>query len=141
MFLHLVTHIFKIIVWLKSCTEHINKANGTHVRETLGDYYMLFYYLSDCWLAECASGRSCDRSSRHRFSWFRSDLKQKRWFQVPSCYCMVLMQPSRFNLIKVTPLIWKPSKSFSFKIIISPYINQKNQMCSVSQAHTYSLQP
>jgi len=56
-----------------------------------------------------ASGRSCDRPSGHRlvFLVFLSSDKCSSGCQVPSCHCMLLMQPSTFKLTKINPLVIK----------------------------------
>jgi hypothetical protein len=43
-------------------------------------------------------GKFCHRPSKHRFSWLSFVLSQ-----IPSCYCMLSIQPSRFRLIKICP--------------------------------------
>jgi hypothetical protein len=56
-----------------------------------------------------------------------------RWF--PSSYCMLLMQSSRFKLIKITPLLWRPLSYLTFQIIISTFTNQEIKIpLSLSQA-------
>jgi len=49
------------------------------------------------------SGRTSYRLSRQRFSWFSSVFKLVlRWLlNIPSCYCMLLVQPQRFKFIIV----------------------------------------
>jgi hypothetical protein len=66
-------------------------------RHTLGKTWGLLHPLFTGKLigSQYASVRSCDRSSRHKFSWFSFVFKQiLRWFQVPSCYWTLLIQPS-----------------------------------------------
>jgi hypothetical protein len=56
----------------------------------------------EAWMTtmQCASERSCDRPSRHRFSWFSSTLKQiLRWF--PGSSIAIACSPSRFEYIKI----------------------------------------
>jgi hypothetical protein len=64
-----------ITVLPKPYIKIINKAYVTQVRETLGGYYIVLFagLLAS---SQYASGRSCDRPSRHRFSWFSSVFKQ-----------------------------------------------------------------
>jgi hypothetical protein len=53
--------------------------------------------------SQCAFGRSCDRPSRHTFSWFSSVKKMLIWFPRSK----LLLQPSRVELIKIKTLCWK----------------------------------
>jgi hypothetical protein len=63
-----------------------------------GCHILLFAWLLAS--SQHASGRSCARPSLRRFSWFCSVFKQMlRWF--PNGYCRLLVQPSRFKLIKI----------------------------------------
>ena len=80
----------------------------SHVRETLGNSLSLSLSLSVLFVgllarSQYASGRSCDRPSRHRFSLvflcFQANAEMVP--KIPSCYCMLLMQPSRFKLSKL----------------------------------------
>jgi hypothetical protein len=48
-----------------------------------------------------------------------------RWFPSSSCYCMLLMQPSRLKLINISPLLRRPLNYLTFQIIISVFINQE----------------
>jgi hypothetical protein len=48
--------------------------------------------------------------------------------QVPSCYFMLLMQPSRFKFNKITPLLWWPLNYFTFQIITPTHIGHKTKI-------------
>jgi hypothetical protein len=75
---------------------------STYAREALGNRPTVLI-TGPLYRSQCESGRSCDRPSRHRFSWFSSVYKQMlRCSQVPSCYCVLLMQPSRLKFIEIT---------------------------------------
>jgi hypothetical protein len=95
-------------------------------------------FLPDCWLvSQYASGRSCDRPSRHRFSWFPLSLS-KCWdgSQIPSCYCMLLMQPSLSKFIKIAPCS-RATKLVNFQIISTLSNESWNKILpSLSQAFT-----
>jgi hypothetical protein len=98
---------------------------GTHDGET--QEATIFFCWPDCWLVVNthpegpATGHFDAGFLCFRLSW------SKCWdgCQVPSCYCMLLIQHSRFKLIKITPLLWRPLNYLTFQIIISTYINQK----------------
>jgi hypothetical protein len=77
-------------------------------------------------------GSACDRPS-----WFSSALS-KRWdgSQVPSCYCVLLMQPSRFKFIKMKPLCCKCYQIFFPKLCNSQLIQQIRIPWPLSQATT-----
>jgi len=48
------------------------------------------------------SGRSCDRPSRHRLSWFSSVLKQLlKWFPVPKLQLRAFDEPSQFKFLTI----------------------------------------
>jgi hypothetical protein len=56
--------------------------------------------------------------------------------QVPSCYCMLLMQPSLSKFIKITPCS-RATKLINFQIISTLSNESRNQILpSLSQAFT-----
>jgi hypothetical protein len=67
-----------------------------YLRKPWGCYNLSFAGLLAS--SQYASDRSCDRPSRHRFSW--SSRRSKCWdgFQAPSCCCMLLMQPTQSGI-------------------------------------------
>jgi hypothetical protein len=73
-------------------------------------------YLSIFW-SQYASRRSCDRPPRQRFSCEQFSLSlQANGSQVPSFYCMLLKQTSKFKLIKIKLLRFKTAK-LSFQMM------------------------
>jgi hypothetical protein len=53
--------------------------------------------------SQCASGRSCDRLSRHRFPWFSSVFKQMlRWF--PNSKLLLHASPAAFPILNSSKL-------------------------------------
>jgi hypothetical protein len=56
--------------------------------------------------------------------------------QVPSCYCELLMQPSRFKLIQIKPPLLSKSPNCFSKIYNSPLIQETKIPRALSQATT-----
>jgi hypothetical protein len=73
-----------------------------------------------------ASGRSCDRPSRYRFSSF-SCLQENAsdGSQVPSCHSILLIQLSRLKLIRIKPLCCQSNPSFFYKFYNSTFRKSK----------------
>jgi len=54
------------------------------------------------------TGRSYNRPTRHMFSWFfHLQATAEMVPKIPSCYCVLLMQTSRFKFIRINPLALK----------------------------------
>jgi hypothetical protein len=98
------------------CNSYTHQSNSTYVKESLRKPPHSISVVAGLFArCECASGRSCDRSSRNRFSWFSSVFKQMlRCSEDPICYFGLPMQPSRFDFIKIKPLCCP-----SYQILIS----------------------
>jgi len=81
-------------------------------QHTLGKCWGILFLLARLmYSSQYAFGRSCDRSSRHRFSWFSSVFKHAEVVpKIPSCFSILLILPSRFKFTKINLLALKQGK-------------------------------
>jgi hypothetical protein len=105
--------------------ERAKTCNRTYAREMLGNlsYFLFAELLPRC---QCASGRSCDRPSRHRFSWFSSISKQMlRWFQSSqvTAACFSCSHPG-FIFIRIKLPCRQSHKNLIFQIIRRHYFRK-----------------
>jgi hypothetical protein len=81
----------------------------------------MFFCVLDCWLVVTRHVYSVSPATGHLATGFLAFplFLSKFWngSQVQSCYCMLLMQPSRSILIKLIPILWRKPDYLSFQII------------------------
>jgi hypothetical protein len=91
------------------------KSQTMHCCPCLGNLRGLFVFLSFAGLlarSQYASGRSCDRPSRHRFSsaFLGHRANAEMVPKIPSCCCVLLMQPTRFKQSKSITLLYRTER-------------------------------